>query len=376
MGNPSVAIFGASGLVGSALCERLYFQHGPCFRAFIHTFANAARIARFPIEIQRIDLLKVDQVRSAIAGCDCVVNCVLGDHAAMVRGLKNIIRAAREIGAKKFIHLGSIAIYGEDPAPECESEDAEPTPTNEYGRMKQRQDDLVFELHRSGVPSIVLCSGHVTGPYSPFTSGALERLLAKDIVLVDAGRHPTNHIHVDNLVEAILAAIRANQGWGERYFVTESERPTWAQLYADLRDILGLQFEFAQVAREEVVRLLVQTPPRRHFSDNLKALASSEFRNSLTVIPAFAAINGFAREVFHSLNPELQGRLRATWNRPRTFSSESSAPDLAQRFITVQVRRPYFAPRKIQQRLGYAPILTYKEGMETIRRWYNFPSSS
>jgi nucleoside-diphosphate-sugar epimerase len=364
MSKPSIAVFGASGLVGSALCERMYFQYGPCFRALIHTFASAARIGRFPIEIQQVNLLEYEQVQRAIADCECVVNCVLGDRTPMVRGLKNMIRAAKESRTQKFIHLGSIAVYGEDPAPDCESEDAAPTPTTEYGRIKQRQDELIFELHRSGVPSIVLCPGHVTGPYSTFILGAMERLLAKDFVLVDGGRHPTNHIHVDNLVEAVLMTIQANQGWGERYFVTEPERPTWAQLYTDLRDILGLQYEFGDVGRDDVTRHLVRKPQTRLFSDSYKALAS--------------ALQGSARarEFFHSLNPALQRRIRTRLKRPRRIPMRSPAPDLSQRFIAVQVRRPYFAPRKIQQRLGYKPILTYSEGMETIRTWYNFPSSA
>jgi nucleoside-diphosphate-sugar epimerase len=362
MSKPTIAIFGASGLVGSALCERMYYQYGPCFRALIHTFGSAARIGRFPVEIRQVNLLEYEQVRRAIADCECVVNCILGDRTAMVRGLKNMIRAAMECRTKKFIHLGSIAIYGEDPAPDCDSEDAAPTPTTEYGRIKQRQDELVFELHRRGVPSVVLCPGHVTGPYSTFILGAVERLLANDFVLVDGGCHPTNHTHVDNLVEAIIRTIQANQGWGERYFVTESERPTWAQFFSDLRDILGLQYEFGEVGRDDVTRHLVRTPKTKFFSDCYKALA--------------AAMREGAREFFHSLSPELQSRIKTRLKRPRMISMKSSAPDLSQRFIAVQVRRPYFAPRKIHQRMGYKPILTYREGMETIRSWYDFPNSA
>lgn len=372
MSKPNIAIFGASGLVGSSLCERLYFENMNSFRALIHSYASAARIARFPFEIRKADLLKFEEVQQAIEGCDCVVNCALGDGAAMLKGLGNLLRAVKLAKIKKFIHIGSIAIYGEDPSPDAESEEAPPTATNPYSLIKLQQDEMVFKLHRDGVPSIILCSGHIVGPYAPFIIGAVDCIEKGDMVLVDGGRYPTNVVQVDNLVEAILTAMRSDQGWGERYFVTESERPTWKQFYEDLRNMLGLRTEFPCVSREEVTPFLGAATGKRHFSDTLKTLVSGEFRSSLAVVPAFARMNQFAFGVFNSLSPKTQAAIRARLERPVAIEKETAGPNLSQRFVTVQVRRPHFAPRKIMQRLGYAPILTYQEGMESIHRWLDF----
>jgi len=45
---------------------------------------------------------------------------------------------------------------------------------------------------------------------------------------------------------------------------------------------------------------------------------------------------------------------------------------LGHKLITAQIRRVYHSPEKIMKRLGYKPLLTYGEGMETTRKWLEF----
>ena len=58
-----IAILGASGFVGSTLCERLYFSQEFEFTPFVHTFGNTSRLTRFPIELAPLDVMS--PVRSA-----------------------------------------------------------------------------------------------------------------------------------------------------------------------------------------------------------------------------------------------------------------------------------------------------------------------
>ena len=46
---PKVAIVGPNGLVGAALCERLYFEGEFEPVALVHNVGRADRIARFPL---------------------------------------------------------------------------------------------------------------------------------------------------------------------------------------------------------------------------------------------------------------------------------------------------------------------------------------
>ncbi len=376
MPNEKIVVFGASGFIGASLCERLYGEGIP-FRASINSFASSARIARLPIEITQANVLNYPQVREAVRGCTSVVNCAWGSEAAMVKGLGNLIRAAKEEKAQRFIHIGSISVHEGYAEQESVSEDAPPKPDGLYGRIKQRQDQMVLNLHRSGLSSMILAAGRVIGPYSSFLLRAADRLRSGPIVLVDEGRHPSNHIHVDNLSEAVLAALRSNEGWGHRYFLTEPGRPTWSAFYADMHASLNLDFQPISVSREEVVRTSSAATPRRNFAtETIRGLASAQFRQGLSAIPAFKSLNEYAYKVFTGLNPGIQGKIRAKLERPIVISKQSRSLDLADPFVVEQVRRTYFAPNKFITRVGYAPVLTEEEGQQFIRSWFDYAQLS
>lgn len=376
MPKEKIVVFGASGFIGASLCERLYGEGIP-FRASINSFASSARIARLPIEISQANVLNYPQVREAVRGCTSVVNCAWGSEAAMVKGLGNLIRAAKEEKAQRFIHIGSISVHEGYAEQESVSEDAPPKPDGLYGRIKQRQDQMVLNLHRSGLSSMILAAGRVIGPYSSFLLRAADRLRSGPIVLVDEGRHPSNHIHVDNLSGGVLAALRSNEGWGQRYFLTEPGRPTWRALYADMHANLNLDFQPISVSREEVVRVTDAAAPRRNYAmETIRGLASAQFRQGLSAIPVFKSLNEYAYKVFTGLNPGLQGRIRAKLERPILISKQSRSLDLADPFIVEQVRRTYFAPGKFITRVGYAPVLNEEEGQKLIRSWFDYAQLS
>ena len=378
MNKPRIAIVGASGFVGAALIERLYFDEAWrdrfAYVAFIRGFGNAARIARLPIKIESLDLLDPVRVRTALAGFDAVVNCTRGDSALMLKGLGNLLRAVEHNGVRKFIHLSSVTIYGEDPAPESAREDAPlSTQRSAYGDIKAEQDDMVFGLHRRGVPSIILCPSNIGGPYSGLIIEAIAKLLAGEIVLVDEGRNPTNIVHVDNLVEAMLVALQSDKGWGERYFVNEEKPVTWKQFFEDLAPMVGVEPRFPLVTREEVLRHMQSSAPARvGLKSQAGALLSTEFREGLSVVPAFKSMNDSAKRVLNSLSPGWQARIRGRITRPIVIQPVRNTRSLDHKLTTVQVRRVFHSPEKIASQLGYKHLLDRSRGMETTRRWLEF----
>src|SRR5215471_16179659 len=130
MSKPKVAIIGASGFSGSSLCERLFFNSEFEPVPILHTPARSARLARFPVQLRVADLLDIEQVRKAINGCDYLVNCSRGDIASMTKGLRNLIQAGTQAGAKGLIHISSTAIYGNFESGVTIDESARPRPEN------------------------------------------------------------------------------------------------------------------------------------------------------------------------------------------------------------------------------------------------------
>lgn len=367
-----LAILGASGFVGSTLCERLVHSREFDFRPLVHSFANTARLARFPLELVPVDVLSTNQVRAGIEGCDVVVNLSRGNPVQMAATMKNILRAARRARVQKIVHLSSISIYGDNPRAESRDESAPPTPDEDYGQAKLAQDELVLRAHRRGLPGILLCPANIIGPFSAFILGAARSLRAGEVALVDGGHTPTNHIHVENVVEAILAAVRSDRGWGERYFVNDPEPISWREFYEDMMDLLGLEGPLPEVSREEVLAILNVPKSWPRFLDNFRVLLSSEFRKALCVFPAFKRMNDFLYRKFVQSSLEFQRKVRGRMERPTLIPKDSPTLQLDNRYVKEQVKSVHHSPRKIMDLLRFRHVYTYREGMTTIRQWLEF----
>src|SRR5688572_25138037 len=122
-----VAVFGAGGFVGTALVERLVRQ-GCDLKVLINSGRRAWRLARLGIDLARVDVLDPSSIAAALQGCSHVVNCIMGSDQVMLRGLDNLLKSSLRSGVQRFVHLSSITVYGEPPAPESTHEDARPTP--------------------------------------------------------------------------------------------------------------------------------------------------------------------------------------------------------------------------------------------------------
>jgi nucleoside-diphosphate-sugar epimerase len=369
----ALAILGASGFVGSALCERLAVEGGRDFVAIVHTSGRAGRIARLGVPMRSMDLMDRASVSEALEGFEVVVDCALGNHETMTRGFKNLVAVLRERRPRLFVHLSSILIYGEDPAPASETEEMAPDPgRNEYGRTKLWQDRMVVDLHRNGVPCIILCPGNITGPYSPFARALCERLLRGPMPLVDGGRAPSNLVHVDNLVEAILAAVRGERGTGERYFVNETRPVPWRDVFSDLCAHFGVPASFVDVTREEVLRAMAAARPPRGLKAHLRVAASDEFRRAVTLLPIVAAANRAAFGVFAHLPPATRELIRQRVRWPVGIAKHPTTPSLDDRFVRLQLRRYYHSTAKLAGGLGWRAPLTYEQGLEATMAWMRF----
>src|SRR5947208_10326849 len=123
---PRMAILGASGFVGSTLCERLFYSQEFDFVPYVHTFGNTSRLARFPLKLVPLDVMSPRSLAASLQGFDIVVDLTRGLPLQMVAMTKNLVKALAKVRVKKVVHLSSIAIYGKLPGPATVSETAPP----------------------------------------------------------------------------------------------------------------------------------------------------------------------------------------------------------------------------------------------------------
>ena len=370
----TIGVFGASGFVGSALCERMFFVGGYDFVPYVRSSGNAGRIARLPVNIRLLDLMDRPRVFEAVKECDIVVNCALGSGPEFQITVDNLIAAARAARVRKFIHLSSITIYGLDPASDSVDERGRPSPgPNSYGVGKLKQDQGVFALHAAGIPTFILVPGNIVGPYSTFLRGMVQRLSAGSIPLVDGGRYASNLIHVDNLVEAILTAARADSGSGQRYFVNETEPVSWRRVFDDFARRLDFQMTYLDVPRDRVVPHIYpeSSASSSGIGAHMRVLLSADFRRAASMLPAFDWANQTAYSLFKRLPPARQAEIRERLRGPVRLQKPSSDVRLDERYVTVQARRYYHSTSKLQA-LGWRPPLNYAQGVESMVSWLRF----
>ena len=365
-----VLITGSAGFMGSRLCEVLSLTQICAVRAFVHSTGSAARIARLPLDFALGDLCDAASVESAMDGCDAVVHLARGSTAVMRKGLENVLRAAVRHRVSRFVHMSSVAVYGNDPPPESASEDAPTRRTNlPYGNEKLGQELRVRRYaHRHALPAVILRPPNAYGPFSPFTVGLLDKIRVGRLAIVDEGSNPCNLVYVDNVVEAVLLALWRPEAVGQTFFVTDLAPVTWRQCLEHHATMLGTSIphvssaDLVVPAREHRLRDSVRVLPR--------VLLSPDFRGAVRRVPVIRDLEQFVYQRFELLSPSTQQRIRLRLHGP-----ERPHPAYVPRFhatdniIAAQARKVVHSSDKAMRMLGYTAPISYSEGMALTREW-------
>jgi len=369
-----VLVTGASGFVGSRLCEVLHLSAGHQPRAFVHSSGKAAYIARYPLDLKSGDLMDRSSIRSAIDGCSTVVHLARGSNAVMIKGLEHLLHAAVEAGIARFVHVSSVAVYGDNPPAEAASETAPARRTgNPYGDIKLEQEELVARYGaRFGLPYVILRPPHILGPYSHFATALADRLRAGALAVVDEGGNICNLVYVDNLIQAILLALDEPAAVGETFFVTDRERVTWRKCLDDFGELFGVR-----VPRIAADRL---APPERASAREsvlklLRIVASDEARSAALGIPPLAATARLLSRAYAAVPEKHRRYVRyrlggGTLQRP----TSSAAPriDGSDYLIASQRRQVVHACEKAERVLGYTAPVGYDQAMAITKAWLQF----
>ncbi|MGE0405716.1 MAG: NAD-dependent epimerase/dehydratase family protein [Candidatus Korobacteraceae bacterium] len=370
-----VLITGASGLVGSRLCEVMHLGELAAPRAFIHSTGSAARIARYPLDFAIGDLCSLETVRKAMDGCDTVVHLARGSSNVMTRGLENVLSVAVEQKVRRLVHVSSVAVYGNNPPPESAHENAAANPgDNAYGRSKLTQDERVLHYtHKHGLPAVILRPPNITGPFAAFTLNLIHRLRARTLPLMDGGHNPCNLVYVDNLVQAILLSLVRDEAVGETFFITDPEVVTWEQCLRDHARLVGAEL-WSMESQD-----LPPKPIKRMMRDSVRAIPgaifSKDFRSALRRIPLLEAAEASIFQRFESLSSEKQDELRLRLRGPEAPVVRTNGRpkvDPADGLIAGQLRKVAHSCEKAQRLLGYSAPVSYSEGMDLTAKWLKY----
>ncbi len=353
-----VLLFGGTGFIGSRVADVLILSRGSEVRVTVRDYRKAIRLGRLPVEWVDAPVADITRMREAAQGCDAVVCCAhpFGsprEAEAALEICRSAAAAAAATTTRRLVFLSSTAVYGT----RCGDVDLDipPKPDTAYGSIKMQCEALLAREHDEGtLRLVVLRPSIVYGPFSPsWTALPARQMLSGDLVLPAGAAGACNAVYVDDVAQAIAAAVALDTTTRVTLNVSGPERLTWRRFYGCYESVVrpGSVVEWTLEAIAEATE--IQERERRGWSALKRAVRDRTVRERLNEIPVLAKLNQFGKSFgWAGLPPIAVG------------SAASSAPGSRRAFaphvpssmlLDLYLRAPHVGSAPASDVLGVSP---------------------
>ncbi|MGC2414138.1 MAG: NAD-dependent epimerase/dehydratase family protein [Stellaceae bacterium] len=367
-----ILITGASGFIGSRLCEKLTLQYRLPYRALVRNYSRAARIARLAPEMVAGDLTDPAALDAALSGCDAVV------HLAFVEKENvedNLLAACRRARIKRFVHISSMAVHGPQPGPECAREETATIRhyNQDYSDAKARAEKKVQRAIAHGLPGVILRPTIVYGPYGPFVVRVIESAREGAVTLIDDGLGICNAVYVDDVCDAIYAALHTETGLGKAFFINGDRAVSWRDFNLTFAKMVSPEIEIRSVSAREVRAYWEAGKPslRSNISAMKRLLSSEDFQDQLATVPALrSAIRWSKGRLKKILSADRVIALQYAGAGPLASAESTSWPDMGR--IVREDFHLEFSNALAKQLLDWKPAFDFPAGAAMTKTWLEF----
>ncbi len=253
-------VTGASGSLGSAIVKRL-LADGKKVRAFVR------RIPERPmpgVEYAFGNLGDPDAVDKAIAGAEIVLHVGASmkggwpEHlGGTVVGTQNVIDAVRKHKVRQLVHISSMSVVdwagsvGKGNVSETAGLEPRADERGAYTRAKLEAERKVVDAAAAGLPCVILRPGQIFGGGIPLVNGAVARRAGGRWLILGDGKLELPLVYIDDVVDAIFAAVDKKLTHGELIQLIDGEHLT----QTDVLELAGGGAKVMKVPRSIVFAL-------------------------------------------------------------------------------------------------------------------------
>ena len=256
-------VTGGAGFIGANLVSALLEAHHEVRVLDNFSTGHRANLEDPSVEFIEGDLRSYERVSTAVRGVDVVfhqgalpsvprsVQDPLTTTEVNVNGTLNVLLAARDSGVRRVIAASSSSVYGDAPGmPRIETQRTQPL--SPYAVSKLAAEQFCMAAHRVyGLETIALRYFNVFGErQDPFSGYAavipkfIRQMLAGDAPTVFGdGETSRDFTHVENVVQANLAAVSAESAVGKVFNIALGRRHSLNELVTVLNGLLDTDYE-------------------------------------------------------------------------------------------------------------------------------------
>jgi nucleoside-diphosphate-sugar epimerase/glyoxylase-like metal-dependent hydrolase (beta-lactamase superfamily II) len=160
-----------------------------------------------------------------------------------VKGTENVISGCRTHQVKRLVYISSPSVISKEAA-QFDINENDPLPENHlslYALTKKLGEYCVQKAHENGLETLILRPKAIYGPGDNVLFPRLIKAASKGrLPIVGDGKTVVNLTHVDDVVQAILLALKTTSAIGNTYFITGGENIKLWDLIGDLLKRLGV----------------------------------------------------------------------------------------------------------------------------------------
>ncbi|PZM82059.1 MAG: hypothetical protein DKM50_04760 [Candidatus Margulisiibacteriota bacterium] len=229
-----VAVTGAGGQIGSIIIEEIGKVAELTPVAIFRNRIGSALYESNNFDSRIVDLENLQDCIDKLSDCEAVINCAIASGTYKEARLTNVSMVKNLLklpNLKYFMHLSTVAVYGDAFIVNGLNTYDDPRPNRSYGKEKLHVETEIIKNVSNKTSFYILRLGHVYGCEMAFSKAILSFLTDKNFRIPYQGEKLSNTVYVGNIASGIINLLKDSIPSGI-YNLSDNPHLTWAEIFS------------------------------------------------------------------------------------------------------------------------------------------------